>query len=142
MNVENSEQMIVENNFNKLNQMKGNDSFAMINNPLNFHNQMNSFAGFDLTNSFMQNSFSSDNQSSPSTPLHLNMMFNQNQNSPNSPNLNSLNNNNNNMRISPSQFNQIQQNNNHLINNSNKTLINRYNNESDEEDFINWENLL
>jgi len=68
------------------------DSFSMIANTLHFHNPLNSFPGFDTSVNFMQSSFSSDNQSSPSTPLGLNTMLNtQHHNSPNSPNLNSLN---------------------------------------------------
>lgn len=135
------------------------DSFSMISNTLNFHNPLSSFPGFDTSVNFMQSSFSSENQSSPSTPLGLNTMLNiQHTNSPNSPNLNSLNtqsssgsnscrDNNGYIPMSRNQLNQIQQNNNQLIHNStnkapNPLLNGRYNNESDEEDFINWENLL
>lgn len=175
-NQNSSEQMIIDNQCNNNDVINNRDpmkldsktepmdSFAMISNTLNFHNPLNSFPGFDTSVNFMQSSFSSENQSSPSTPLGLNTMLNtQHTNSPNSPNLNSLNtqsssgsnscrdnsNNDNNgfMPMSRNQFNQIQQNNKHLIHNStskvpNPMLNSRYNNESDEEDFINWENLL
>ncbi len=136
------------------------DSFSMIANTLHFHNPLNSFPGFDTSVNFMQSSFSSDNQSSPSTPLGLNTMLNtQHHNSPNSPNLNSLNTQSSLAsscrdnayqlpNMNRNQFNQIQQNNSHLIHhtasarNTNPMLVGRYSNESDDEDFINWENLL
>lgn len=154
-NNDSNEHMLIDNNY-RLNPTNNNNhkptnSFSVINNT--FHNQMSTFSAFD-NSGFMQSSFSSDNQSSPSTPLALNVMLNQqHHNSPSSPTINSLTNVNqpnnhnltNHLRISNSQFNQIQQNNNQLINNSNKSnplLNSRYNNESDEDDFIDWENLL
>ena len=94
----------------------------------------------------MQLSFSSDNHSSPSTPHQLNVMLNQqHHNSPSSPNLNALNAHENLEHIMPN-FNNFQMNNNnHLIHDPNKRnplLNSNYNNDSDEDDFINWENLL
>jgi len=108
------------------------------NNSLSFLNTFN-LQSFETNQSttnnhnFMQYSFSSsDNISSPSTPMSL-MLNQKHHNSPTSPGMTS------------SQLRQIQAANNQLIHNSSKAnslISNRYTNESEEEDYINWENLL
>lgn len=138
---------------NQFKQHKPSDSFSLINNA--FPSSMSQLPSFDMTNSsnFMQLSFSSENHSSPSTPHSLNVMLNQqHHNSPSSPSLNALNANENIDHIMPNidlnHFNHFQMNNNHnnhLIHDPSKRnplLNSQYNNDSDEDDFINWENLL
>ncbi len=103
-------------------------------------NQMSNFQGFDMNQSnaapnFMQFSFSSsDNLSSPSTPMSL-MLNQQHHNSPTSPSV-----------APPGQFRQIQALSSQMIHGKANPLLagaGRYANESEEEeDFINWENLL
>ena len=114
------------------------DSFSLINNPLNF-SQLNSFSSFDLNgaSSFMQSSFS-DNHSSPSTPPAFKYVLHNggkhthfgHQHSNASTNSSDM-----------GQFNQES-----AVQNANKSnpllSSHRFSNDSDEEDFINWENLL